>query len=434
MTFFFRHKTLRIKACIYFVLAFTLLWIICNTALYVEFTKALWDNFDSQMKNKATLIANRTSINPRLVPLPENGENFLIVYTDFYETADTLFVPSEELLNRLLTERNVRIEEETEEGILHVVYSRPANDVEKSIRKISFIFLIALFLELILAVLLGYWLSGKIIRPVKRIIELADITDLQNNTQLLHESEIENELKQLITSFNRMLTRIKEQSDLQNAFFASASHELRTPLSVMQTRLQVYLSDEQINEDTKQVFQEQLAEVKRMIKMVNDFLLLSELQNGNMETVKTECDLSEMLTTTISRNKEMGTERNLSFKISFIPANETFSVLADEEKLSIVLNNLVINSLKYSQESSVIDILLEKADTGHVVISIKNKIRKEISPDISAVKQFFRHSRPPHVEGSGLGLWIANRLLEEMTGLKLSVSITEGVFEVAFGL
>jgi len=114
--------------------------------------------------------------------------------------------------------------------------------------------------------------------------------------------------------------------------------------------------------------------------------------------------------------------------------NETFSVLADEEKLSIVLNNLVINSLKYSQESSVIDILLEKADTGHVVISIKNKIRKEISPDISAVKQFFRHSRPPHVEGSGLGLWIANRLLEEMTGLKLSVSITEGVFEVAFGL
>ena len=434
MTFFFRHKTLRIKACIYFVLAFTLLWIICNTALYVEFTKALWDNFDSQMKNKATLIANRTSINPRLVPLPESGENFLIVYTDFYETADTLFVPSEELLNRLLTERNVRIEEETEEGILHVVYSRPAHDVEKSIRKISSIFLIALFLELILAVLLGYWLSGKIIRPVKRIIELADITDLQNNTQLLHESEIENELKQLITSFNRMLTRIKEQSDLQNAFFASASHELRTPLSVMQTRLQVYLSDEQINEDTKQVFQEQLAEVKRMIKMVNDFLLLSELQNGNMETVKTECDLSEMLTTTISRNKEMGTERNLSFKISFIPANETFFVFVDEEKLSIVLNNLVINSLKYSQESSVIDILLEKADTGHVVISIKNKIRKEISPDISAVKQFFRHSRPPHVEGSGLGLWIANRLLEEMTGLKLSVSITEGVFEVAFGL
>ena len=430
MTPFFRHKTLRTKASIYFALGFTALWIICNLFLYIEFQKTLWDNFDNQMKTKAALIVGKTSINPRLVPLPEDGENYLIVYTDFYETADTLFVPPAELLSRLTTERNVLVEEETEDGILAVIYSMSAKKVNESIQKIAFIFAFALIFQIFLALLLGYWLSGKIIRPVKRIIKLADITDLQNNTQPLNEVETEYELKQLTSSFNRMLTRIKEQSDLQNTFFASASHELRTPLSVMQTRLQVLLTGEQLNNDTKQVFQEQLAEVRRMIKMVNDFLLMSELQNGTMQTLKTECDLSDMLTAIISQNKQKATERGLIFKISFFPENETFSVSADEEKLFIILNNLITNALKYSQENETINILLEKTQSEQITVRIKNNIRKEINPDISIVKKSFYHSKPLHTEGSGLGLWIANRL-SEASGFAMSVSMNDDVFEVS---
>jgi len=97
------------------------------------------------------------------------------------------------------------------------------------------------------------------------------------------------------------------------------------------------------------------------------------------------------------------------------------------------LNNLIINSLKYSQENAVIDILLKKTDTEHITVHIKNKIRKEISPDISAVKQSFYHSSPLHVESSGLGLWIAN-CLSEMNGFKLSVSSTEGVFDAVIDI
>ena len=431
MTSFFRHKTLRLKAGIYFAFGFTVLWMICNTFLYMEFRRTLWENFDSQMRNEATLIANRTSINPRLVPLPEDGENFLITYTDFYETIDTLFLPSPELLSRLSAERNVRVEAETEEGTLTIRYSMSANKVHETIRKITGIFAVAFILGIILAMLSGYRLSGKLIRPVKRIIKLADITDLQNNTQLLDEPEpeTEDELKQLTSSFNRMLTRIKEQSDLQNTFFASASHELRTPLSIMLTRLQVLLTDEQLSTNTKQVFEEQLAEVKRMISMVNTFLLMSELQKDNRETIKTACNLSDILTTVISQHKQKSIERGLSFKISFIPVDESFSVMADEEKLFIILNNLIINSLKYSRENGVIDILLDKTDTQNMTFRIRNKIREGMSPDISTVKKSFYHSKPLHVEGSGLGLWIANRL-SEANEFTMTISISGDLFEV----
>jgi len=381
------------------------------------------------MKFKASLIAKSTSINPKLVPLPDNGENFLIIYTDFYGTTDSLFIPPSDLLNQLLTERNIVTEDETSDGKITVIYSIPSNDIHKSIRKISYIFILAFIFEIILAVLLGYWISGKLIKPIKQVIQLADSTDLQNNTKLLTEFKNEDELKELITSFNRMLIRIKEQSDLQNTFFASASHELRTPLSIMQTRLQVLLLEKSISNEVKQAYTEQLTDVKRMISMVNDFLLLSELQNGNIQTARTECSLPDMLTTIISKNKEKRTERDLNFKISFTPVNESYCIEADEEKLYIILNNLIINSLKYSETNSIITIHLKKTETGQVVISISNKIIEGINPDLSAVKESFYHSKPRHGEGSGLGLWIANRL-SELQNFTLSTSMSDGIFEV----
>ena len=430
MKFFIKHRKLRTKACIYFVSGFTLLWIICNVFLYLEFITTLWDNFDSRMRNKATLIANSSSINPRLVPLPEEEEIYLIVFTDNYETTDTLFIPPSDLLNRLLSERNVSVEAETEGGKFNIIYSMPSNKVNASILKINYLFALAFIFEIILAIILGYWLSGKLIRPVKQVIKQADITDLQNNTQLLSEPETEDELRQLIASFNRMLARIKEQSDLQNAFFASASHELRTPLSIMQTRFQVLLSGNHINDETKQVFTEQLAEVKRMIKMVNDFLLMSELQHGNVVTIKKKCDLSDIIPTIIAQHKQKAIERGLSFKISFTPVDESFSVMADEDKLFIILSNLIINSLKYSKENEIIDVLLKKSGDEHITVCISNNIREGISPDIDNLKQSFYHSKPLHSEGSGLGLWIANRL-SEMNGFSISVSISDDVFEAS---
>ena len=138
----------------------------------------------------------------------------------------------------------------------------------------------------------------------------------------------------MIVSFNRMLLRIKEQAEQQNAFFASASHELRTPLSVMQIRLQVLLQDESINDDAKDTYREQLLDVQRMIKMVNDFLLMSELQNGNIHIIRTECDLSEIITETISLHKNKMEERKLHFKVIFNPLEASFTATADKGQIA----------------------------------------------------------------------------------------------------
>jgi signal transduction histidine kinase len=167
-----------------------------------------------------------------------------------------------------------------------------------------------------------------------------------------------------------------------------------------------------------------------MTNMVNDLLLMSELQNDKMKIIKTECDLPDILTTIISRHKQKTMERGLNFKISFTPEEESFSIVADKEKLFIILSNLIVNSLKYSQENGIIEIRFEKTGTHHITLSIRNKIRDGITPELAALKNSFYHSKPANVEGIGLGLWIANRL-SELNGFTMSVSIDGDWFEVS---
>ena len=418
-----KHTTLRQRAAFYFAIGFSALWSICMIVLYFQFENALLESFDEEMRMRASVVAGRTSVDPRIVPLPQQNENFIIIYDNTYFT-DTIFAPEGDI-NRISGQRHVRIEEATDEGSLTVIYTIPSSKVDKTIRRLFVLMVFFLLAGIIMSVFFGYYLSGKIIKPVNQVISLANEADILNKTLLLSESENNDELKQLIVSFNRMLLRIREQTERRNAFFAAASHELRTPLSIMQTRIQVLLQDESVSDETKNACAAQLNEVKRLSKMVNDFLLVSELQYGNMQIIKQKCQLSEVIEDIVSHSKAKSRERNLKFKISFIPENESFCVAADNDKLQIILNNLISNSVKYSEENNVIEIELKKGNT--YSLSIKNKIRKDIHPEKTDLKKQFYHSKPLHGEGSGLGLWISNQLAM-MQGFELSVNIPEKIY------
>jgi signal transduction histidine kinase len=399
--------TFRQKATLYFSLGFTLLWILCSIILFLQFKKTLWNSFEEQMRARASIVAERTSIDPRIVPLPQKDESYVIIFTDSY-LSDTLFVPPPIISRQMKSPKTIQTEYIKDEGVLIVQYSIPSTEVENAIRYIFTVILLVFLIGIGLSALLAYWLSGKIIKPVEQVINRANEVDIFHDIHLLPESENKDELCQMIVSFNRMLLRIKEQTEQQNTFFASASHELRTPLSIMQTRLQVLLQDKSINEDVKNSYNEQLQEVRRMIKMVNDFLLMSELQNGNVQIVKTECDLPEIIMDTLSSYKSRLEERKLQFRIMLNPEQEYFTVPADKDKLQIIINNLIGNALKYSQENSLIEIDLDKGED--IILKVSNKIRNDIHPNNINPEKRFHYAKPLNGEGSGLGLWISNQL------------------------
>lgn len=416
--------TLRKKAAYSYALAFVVLWAVCGTLLFLRFRSEIQGSFDEQMRARAMIVAERTNIDPRVVPLPQGEENFFIYY-ESDGASDQLFAPPSPDDRLMLEQRHVEVSVETEdgEGVLRIVYSLPSTDVDRTIRTLFLILLLLFSVGLFFSFMLGYWLSGKIIGPVKQVIRLANETDILHLVALLDEPQREDELKDLIVSFNRMLFRIRTQSEQQNAFFASASHELRTPLSVMQTHLQVMLQDPDLDEANRCVYRDQLREVRRMIKMVNDFLLMSELKGGTVRVSKSGCELLEMAMAAFARNKERMQERDVRFKVSLVPMVSPFTVWADEDKLRIILGNLVENAVKYAARDSLIRLELIE-DEEKIVFTVKNKIRSDISPDIEAIQGQFYHSKPLQGEGSGLGLWISGQLAS-MQDMELTFSMAD---------
>jgi two-component system, OmpR family, heavy metal sensor histidine kinase CusS len=118
-------------------------------------------------------------------------------------------------------------------------------------------------------------------------------------------------------------------------------------------------------------------------------------------------------------------------KIDLFPADEDFTVLADKNHLAIVLNNLIINAIKYGLLNSVIRISITK-HTGGISLSIQNKTDLIID-DVNKLKNEFKRA-DFYKDGFGLGLWIADQLIKKNDG-KLSLSFFDKIFtaEIKFG-
>ncbi|MEO5891864.1 MAG: HAMP domain-containing sensor histidine kinase [Ferruginibacter sp.] len=382
-----------------------------------RFKTALLFSFDEQIDARARLVAEKTNINPRIVPLPQGAETFTVLYV-VNSITDTLFASPVlafvyPLANNMIETsagwRSIHISRSLENGgTIEIIYSLPSNTIDSKIKDITLLIWLVVPLGFLLAFVIAWWLSSKLLKPVRQVIKLANSINL-NNTELLTEPNANDELKELIVSFNRMLLRIKEQSERQTAFFASASHELRTPLSVMQTKLQVLLHEDNEHGPLKELYNDQLKEVKQLNKMVDDFLLMSELRVGKIDLHITTVNVPDFILDLATKYKDKAAGKAIQFKISYQPVNENYELQADEEKLFIIVSNLLDNAVKYSPTRSVVDICLAKTNEG-IVFSFSNQVRDDIHPEITDIKNQFYHSKPIHGEGFGLGLWIANQL------------------------
>ena len=431
-----RQISLQARTTLYFAFGFLFLWIIVSLVFFFNFRSALVSSFDDQLKARASIVALKTNISPRIVPLPQGDESFTLVYVNG-ATPDTLFKPGNTAFPYPADDDSIvsgngwrvaRIRQSLENGgDLHVTFALPASGINAQLGSMELLLILVLPAGLILAVVLAYWLSYTLLRPVKQVINLAKATNINDDIELLEEPETNDELKELIVSFNRMLLRIKDQTSRQTAFFASASHELRTPLSVMHTRLELLIRGN-TNTETKTVYAEQLKEVQQMTKMVNDFLLLSEIKNGDLRVSIGSCDLSEIITETIEKYRAGSSAKKLLFRIEYAPVEASYEVQADDGWLRTIFSNLTENAVKYAAENTVIQVMMVKLPN-EVSVKISNEIRYDVNPDLTELKTEFYHSKPLHGEGFGLGLWIADQLAE-LQHIKLSFDIGEGkIFE-----
>ena len=219
--------------------------------------------------------------------------------------------------------------------------------------------------------------------------------------------------KELITAKEKA-----EESDrLKSAFLANMSHEVRTPLNSIIGFSQL-LSDSYYEEEQRNEFiQHIVSNSNNLLSIISDIMDISKLEAGQITIRKKRINTYQFVSDIKDQYLKQAREKNLNLK--FIPprlGGKTI-VLADDERLGQVLNNLVGNAIKFTNKGSIVVgyqpygkiVEFYVKDTG---IGISHEYQEKIFDRFRQVEE--ENTRT--YGGNGLGLTISKRLVELMGG------------------
>jgi two-component system OmpR family sensor kinase len=284
----------------------------------------------------------------------------------------------------------------------------------------------------------GWFLARKSLAPVLAMSEKTRRIGAESMEQRLPVANPRNELGQLASTFNNLLSRLSSAFSLQRQFMADASHELRTPVSVIRTATSVTLQMEHRREEEYRsalvIIDEQ---VTRLARIVEDMFRLARADAGGLTLQEGPFYLDELLGETARAASVLASSKEITVKLS--PMTESL-FYGDEGLLRQMISNLLDNSLKFTARGGIVTVNLELKN-GSYLVSVSDTgpgIQKELQARV--FERFFRiekaDPRPNGANstgaGAGLGLSIARSIAEAHRGsLSLKSSDSTGSTFVA---
>ena len=283
-------------------------------------------------------------------------------------------------------------------------------------------FSFAIPLTLILASIGGLYLSGKALFPVRTIIEQMKNLNPSNLSERLPVSDNQDEIQRLTVTLNELLERLQQTFISQERFVADASHQLKTPLAILRGELDVLKSRPRSNAEIKEFLNSATQELAYLSNMVEDLLLLARVDVGSSSLSIHKVRLDELLLDIISRLEFLAKSKNTTIRFDISPSSEEaqetdFEVQGDHDLLQSMFRNLIDNAIKYSPESSPIEVKLE-AHPKEIYVFIKDYGLPIPAKDQEKIFDRFFRAENHHkaIPGTGLGLTIARRIAEAHRG------------------
>jgi heavy metal sensor kinase len=270
-------------------------------------------------------------------------------------------------------------------------------------------------LLVVLASLLGYWLSGRSLAPVKRIIDTAERIGVDSLSQRLEVPRPRDELRRLTEALNAMLERIDASFKRITQFTADASHDLRTPVTVIRTVAEVTLRKPR----TKEQYTEALAKILRTSEettsLLENLLTLARADAGAMGTELRVIDLDIHVRKAQERAILLAASKSLDINLRR-PGGPVWA-RADSIAIDRLLLILLDNAIKYTPEGGFCEIELLATLQG-IQILVRDSGIGIAEHELSLIfERSYRanRARSRHTGGAGLGLAIA-RWIAEMHG------------------
>jgi signal transduction histidine kinase len=211
--------------------------------------------------------------------------------------------------------------------------------------------------------------------------------------------------------------RLRELDRLKDEFISLVSHELRTPLTSIRGYLELLLDGGagELTEDQSRFLAVVDRNSKRLMHLVGDLLFLAQVEAGKLALELEVVELDDVVAEAVEAAKPLADEQGIELKAS---ADHVPAMVGDRGRLAQVLDNLVSNALKFSDEGGTVEVVVMYAD-GEAVLEVRDTgIGISADEQAQLFDRFFRSTEATEraIPGTGLGLTIAKAIIERHDG------------------
>lgn len=286
----------------------------------------------------------------------------------------------------------------------------------------------------LLAAASGYWMSGRVLRPIQAITSATNSIDASNLEKRLGIIGTGDELDRLSETINRMLNRIDASYERIKQFTADASHELRTPTAVVKASAELLQMGEANPEVTRRTLTNIVSEADYMTRVIEDLLTLARSSIENGSGTHELFELGESVRALQPRISSLARARQINTEMTF--DDQLLLLKGNQNAAERVLMILVDNAIRYTPAGGVLHVQMWKDEANGGFEIRDNGIGISPEHQTKIFERFYRVDavRTPGDGGSGLGLSIA-RSLTEASGGAITLQSHPGkgsCFSVAF--
>jgi signal transduction histidine kinase len=263
---------------------------------------------------------------------------------------------------------------------------------------------------IVVAALLGLYLSRRITKPVLALAEAADEVAEGRYGVEIPRVPGGGEIGDLAERFGEMASRLQESDQRERTFLMTVSHELRTPLTAIRGHIEALregvAADEESREESLAIV---YAETERLERLVGDVLDLAKLNARRFSVRHEEVDMGRVVETAYAAFSEEARRREIDYRedVDGRPV-----IVSDGDRVLQIISNLLSNAFRWTPDGGRIELRLQARD-GMVAVSIQ-----DTGPGIPADERdrIFRPFWSRDGRGTGLGLPIANELAGALGG------------------
>ena len=307
-------------------------------------------------------------------------------------------------------------------GVLQV--ATPLTVADATRQELFSIMLGSALVAVLLAALISWILLSRALSPLEAIADTVDQINRADDLsrRIPYRQQSEDEISDLVESFNQTLERLETLFTSQQRFLADVSHELRTPLTVIKGNVDLMRRMKQIDDESLTSIDQ---EAGRLTRLVGGLLLLAQAESGKLTLNLRPGDLDSLLVEVFQEMRVLaGTKVHVHLK-----EIDQLQVSGDRDRLKQVLLNLAANAIQYTPQDGDVHISLAKVgDQARIIVRDTGPgIPTEDLPHI--FERFYRVDKSrsrSRTSGFGLGLSITHWIVEHHNG-RIEVESKDGM-------